>query len=60
MNGLSINDVTRFIYLLAGIMPHCIDGDTLEVTSEFCSFDGKNWEQEILKKEFVKEMSKDK
>ena len=43
------------LLIVAGIMPHCIDSDTLEVSSdEFCSFDGRNWEEEIKKKDFVK------
>ena len=51
--------MTSRVLFFEGIMPHCIDGDTLKVDSDFCSFDGKNWEQEILKKEFVKKMSKE-
>jgi hypothetical protein len=50
-----------FLNLILGIMPHCIDGQTLDVGSDFCFFDGKNWEKEIkLKEEFVSEMSKEK
>ncbi len=43
-------------------MPHCIDGQTLDNDgSDFCFFDGKNWEKEIkLKEEFVSKMSKEK
>ena len=43
--------------MTTGIMPHCIDTDTLELSDEFCSFDGRNWEDEIKKKDFVKKMS---
>ncbi len=54
--------VSMFLNLVSGIMPHCIDGQTLDnVGSDFCFFDGKNWEKEIkLKEEFVSKMSKEK
>ena len=48
-----------YCYIILGIMPHCIDGNTLEFGPEFCPFDGRNWEEEIKKKAFVKELSAD-
>lgn len=41
-----------------GVMPHCIDGNTLKVKYE--TFNGDSWETEILRKKHVREMSRAK
>lgn len=41
-----------------GIMPHCIFGDVMDKTN-IQHFDGQHWEQEIVEKSFVKNLSKE-
>lgn len=46
------------LFCSEGVMPHCIDPGTVQ-EFKWETFDGSNWEQEILQKKHIKERSKE-
>ena len=42
------------LFIILGIMPHCITSDTLKRPLETITFDGKNYENEMKGDKFAK------